>query len=109
MAGGPLFKRSKLLPKRKGRAGGKEKKMKNAALLEDLAEDLVGEIGAGGALKGLEVSELLEHTLLGGEILVGEATEGKHSQARVLDLRKLVLLELAGVLALHTHRHNMHQ
>ena len=68
--------------------------------LEDLAEDLVGEIRAGGTLKRLEVAELLKHALLGGEILVAEAGEGKHSKTRVLDLGELVLLELAGVLAL---------
>ena len=49
---------------------------------------------------GLEVAQLLENQLLGDEVLVDEAAEGNHSQARVLDLSKLVLLELALVVAL---------
>lgn len=48
--------------------------------LEDLTEDLVGGEGAVGAGKRLEVTELLENTLLGGEVLVAEAANQKSNQ-----------------------------
>lgn len=79
-----------------GRRKGKAKE----GCLEDLAENLVRHEGARRTVESLEVAELLEHALLGSEILVREAAEGKHSKTRVLDLGKLVLLELVGVLAL---------
>ena len=45
------------------------------AALEDLAENLVGGEGAGGAGEGFEVTKLLENALLGGKVLVGEAAQ----------------------------------
>ena len=43
--------------------------------------------------EGLEVSELLEDSLLGDPVLVDEAADGDHGKAGVLDLGKAVLLE----------------
>ena len=56
--------------------------------------------GRGGVHDALEVANLLEDALASREELVNKARERQHSEARVLDLRKLVLLKLALVLAL---------
>ena len=61
---------------------------------------LLRETGGGGVHDALEVANLLEDALASREELVNKARERQHSEARVLDLRKLVLLKLALVLAL---------
>jgi hypothetical protein len=71
--------------------------------LTDTRSLVVGNVGE--AVDGPEVAELLDNSLLGDEILVDHAGEGKHSKAGVLDLSEGIPLALGGVVHLQTRPH----